>query len=74
MASIDDINRTLGAHGESIRLMSESLRSVASDVKSLVADKHRREGGRKITFAIAAAAGGVVSTMVAVAHELLKSP
>lgn len=56
---MDSIERTLGEHGAKLESLETALASVASDVKTLVANENKREGGRKVVWGVAAALGAL---------------
>lgn len=61
---MDDINRTLGEHGARLEALKESTDRLERKVDCLLADKNRRDGGRKTIFTAAAAVSAMVTTAI----------
>lgn len=58
-ALVSDIDRTLGEHGARLSAIESSVKGIAEDVKTLLADKNQAEGSKRTVYSIAATLGAV---------------
>ncbi len=55
----DDIQRTLGEHGAKLETLGSSMDRVEQKLELLIASENKREGGKRVIWAIAAGLGAI---------------
>lgn len=69
----DDTQRLLGEHSAELRSLKETIAKIDANVDKLVASENQREGGKKVTYGIAAGVGVLCSAAVeAIAAKFIR--
>lgn len=69
---LHSVYKQLGEQQATLKAVADSVQSIGADVKVLLADKNRREGGRKAMYAIAGVVGTGAAALTEVAAAYLR--